>query len=128
MQSFCGLLFVDEIRRGRLVVWYYRLLGARLGRDVFFNTVRVRKRGERAGEGRLFVSCMAVVGGGGGGEVLMSYMAVAVRVVRPYALASLHVVTEHVGFSPRRCRSFFSRGGSYLYTYRGQSVINLPGE
>ncbi|CAN0398431.1 unnamed protein product [Laminaria digitata] len=41
LQSFCGLLFVDEIRRGRLVVWYYRLLGARLGRDVFFNTVRI---------------------------------------------------------------------------------------
>ena len=42
LQSFSGLIFVDEIRRGRLVVWYYRLLGAKLGRDVFLNTVRVR--------------------------------------------------------------------------------------
>ncbi|CAM9898190.1 unnamed protein product, partial [Ectocarpus fasciculatus] len=41
LQSFSGLLFVDEIRRGRLVVWYYRLLGAKLGRDVFLNTVRI---------------------------------------------------------------------------------------
>lgn len=39
--SFSGLLFVDGIRRGRLVVWYYRLLGAKLGRDVFLNTVKV---------------------------------------------------------------------------------------
>jgi len=45
LQSFSGLIFVDEIRRGRLVVWYYRLLGAKLGRDVFLNTVRVRKEG-----------------------------------------------------------------------------------
>lgn len=40
--SFSGLLFVDGIRRGRLVVWYYRLLGAKLGRDVFLNTIKVR--------------------------------------------------------------------------------------
>lgn len=46
LQSFSGLLFVDEIRRSRLIVWYYRLLGAKLGRDVFLNTVRVRG-GER---------------------------------------------------------------------------------
>lgn len=43
LQSFSGLLFVDEIRRSRLIVWYYRLLGARLGRDVLLNTVRVRE-------------------------------------------------------------------------------------
>ncbi|CAM9154206.1 unnamed protein product, partial [Sphacelaria rigidula] len=41
LQSFSGLLFVDEIRRSRLIVWYYRLLGAKLGRDVFLNTVRI---------------------------------------------------------------------------------------
>lgn len=43
MQTFSGILFVDEIRRSSLIVWYYRLLGARLGRDVFVNTVKVRK-------------------------------------------------------------------------------------
>lgn len=42
LHSFSALLFVDEIRRSRLIVWYYRLLGAKLGRDVFLNTVRVR--------------------------------------------------------------------------------------
>lgn len=46
LQSFSGLIFVDEIRRGRLVVWYYRLLGAKLGRDVFLNTVRVSEHKE----------------------------------------------------------------------------------
>lgn len=44
LQSFSGLLFVDEIRRSRFIVWYYRLLGARLGRDAFLNTVRVSER------------------------------------------------------------------------------------
>lgn len=47
LQSFSGLIFVDEIRRGRLVVWYYRLLGAKLGRDVFLNTVRVSKEASK---------------------------------------------------------------------------------
>lgn len=64
LQSFCGLLFVDEIRRGRLVVWYYRLLGARLGRDVFFNTVRVRRRKEGdSGDMRFCFVSSNIVGG-----------------------------------------------------------------
>ncbi|CAM9806510.1 unnamed protein product, partial [Phaeothamnion confervicola] len=41
LMSFCGVLFVDEIRRTRFVVWYYRALGCRLGRDVFLNTNRI---------------------------------------------------------------------------------------
>ncbi|CAM9583172.1 unnamed protein product, partial [Discosporangium mesarthrocarpum] len=41
LQSVAGILFVDEIRRSRLIVFFYRALGAKLGRDVFLNTVRI---------------------------------------------------------------------------------------